>query len=77
MYNTITRRLPDAVPDSYGERPLPATPTDHLPGTEGKIQVMIERAQRGEALFHPQDAQLPRTKKKRVYKVHLDIDELD
>ena len=37
---------------------LPAEPTHHPPGSEGKIIAMIERAERGEALFHPLDAQL-------------------
>lgn len=32
------------------------TPTDHLPGTEGKLLVMMQRALRGEELFHPDDA---------------------
>ena len=30
-------------------------PTDALPGSEVKIRIMIERAARGEPLFHPQD----------------------
>jgi hypothetical protein len=30
-------------------------PTDALPGTEAKIQVLAERFRRGEALFHPLD----------------------
>jgi hypothetical protein len=35
---------------------LPAEPTHHPPGSEGKIAVMAERAARGESCFHPQDA---------------------
>jgi len=31
-------------------------PTLYLPGTEGKIRVLTERAKRGEHLFHAQDA---------------------
>lgn len=31
-------------------------PTKHWPGTVGKLRVMIERAERGEKLFHPLDA---------------------
>ncbi|MCS7166236.1 MAG: hypothetical protein RMI91_01820 [Gemmatales bacterium] len=37
---------------------LPAVPTAALPGTPGKIEVMAQRAARGESLFHPQDATL-------------------
>jgi len=35
---------------------LPAEPTHALPGTRKKIEVMAERRQRGEALFHAEDA---------------------
>lgn len=31
-------------------------PTEHLPGSEGKIQVMIDRVRRNVLLFHPDDA---------------------
>lgn len=33
-----------------------AEPTHALPGTRKKIEVMAERRQRGEALFHAEDA---------------------
>lgn len=33
-------------------------PTDALPGSAEKLRVMAERAERGEALFHPSDARL-------------------
>lgn len=33
-----------------------AYPTSHPPGTFGKMDVMAERAMRGESLFHPHDA---------------------
>jgi hypothetical protein len=34
---------------------LPSNPTDALPGSEQKILIMMERAQRREQLFHPLD----------------------
>jgi hypothetical protein len=37
---------------------LPAEPTEALPGSEQKIQIMMERAQRREQLFHPNDGPL-------------------
>jgi len=40
-----------------GEVPLPDAPTQALPGTEEKIQVLMERAARNQQLFHPLDAQ--------------------
>jgi hypothetical protein len=39
-----------------GHGRLPAEPTDAVPGTEKKIRVLMARAERGEALFHPRDA---------------------
>jgi hypothetical protein len=40
----------------YANRPLAVQPTQASPGSEAKIQVMIERRARGEELFHPGDA---------------------
>jgi hypothetical protein len=42
-------------PECLGPFPLPGQPTDALPGTERKIRILIERAQRKEPLFHPLD----------------------
>lgn len=44
--------------DYRGESPFPE-PTSHLPGSEGKIQVLCQRALMGESLFHRFDAGLP------------------
>lgn len=41
--------------DFVGPAVLPGEPTDALPGSEKKIRVMIERADRREQLFHPED----------------------
>jgi hypothetical protein len=35
---------------------LPQQPTTAAPGSDAKVQVMIERASSREALFHPDDA---------------------
>lgn len=44
------------VMDSVSYLPRkPRRSTHHLPGTPGKIQVMSERALRGEALWHEKD----------------------
>ena len=45
------------LPEQTYARPgaLPKEPTDAPPGSEQKIRVMIERAERREALFHPLD----------------------
>jgi len=39
----------------WGTNPPPGEPTPAGPGSERKILVMIERAMRREALFHPLD----------------------
>jgi hypothetical protein len=36
--------------------PLPASPTDAVPGSEAKILVMMDRASKRQQLFHPEDA---------------------
>jgi hypothetical protein len=41
-----------------GQRPLPATATSALPGTEAKILVLQARAARRQQLHHPDDARL-------------------
>lgn len=40
------------------EPPLPPTPTQALPGSWEKVEVMRKRAASGYAIFHPDDAQL-------------------
>jgi hypothetical protein len=48
----FTRR---GVGISYGNAPLADFPTDAEPGTEAKIMILMERAARRRALFHPLD----------------------
>jgi hypothetical protein len=43
------------VRDFFGRPPLPDQPTDAQPGSEEKILVLMERAQRGQSLWHPKD----------------------
>ena len=40
----------------YRPAPLPAEPTDALPGSRQKVEVLQERAGQRVALFHPADA---------------------
>ena len=35
------------------------TASRHLPGSAGKVEVMIERARTRSPLFHPEDSQFP------------------
>ena len=52
----FTRR---GVGISYGNAPLADFPTDAEPGTEAKIMILMERAARRRALFHPLDLTSP------------------
>jgi len=42
----------------YRDAPLPAFPTDALPGTPEKIAVLAERVHLKQSLWHPDDATL-------------------
>lgn len=44
--------------DPLADPPLAAEPTAASPGSREKIEVMRARAERGEAVFHPQDARV-------------------
>ena len=46
------QRLQYVEPDDL---PLPEMPTAFWAGSRGKIEVMRQRAERGEAVFHPED----------------------
>lgn len=58
LYPPTSKYAQRGVGNLTGERPLPAEPTDAEPGTDEKIAVMVERAKRGESLFHPEDVRL-------------------
>ena len=38
------------------EAPLPSVPTWHLCGSREKIEILRQRVERGEELFHPEDS---------------------
>ncbi len=54
----------------------PPTPTTEMPGSEGKILVMIERAEQGYELFHEDDERrLPDVSSYERYRVRAATDE--
>lgn len=55
LYPSTSKYARRGVPNKSGAA-LPTTPTQELPGTSAKVQVLIERAERGEELFHEFDA---------------------
>lgn len=58
------------IANDNSSSPLPAEPTGAAPGSEEKIRILCERAARGELLFHPGDARLPRPARTRgAYRV--------
>jgi hypothetical protein len=47
--------IPVPIPEVGARKPA-SSPTHHPPGTPGKVEAMITRAERGEHLFHKDDA---------------------
>jgi hypothetical protein len=55
----LSRTIFDAIENRETETfepSEPQTPTDAPPGSIAKVQLMIERLHRGEAIFHPGDS---------------------
>lgn len=58
QYQTQSKYHPNHMEKDFdGKAPL-GSPTQALPGSEEKLQAMEDRARRGFAIFHPQDARL-------------------
>lgn len=60
-YPSTSKYARRGVGNHTGVQPLPARATTAEPGTEEKVRVMMERAARGESLFHPLDPVIERT----------------
>src|SRR5262249_21075557 len=56
LYPSTSKFARRGVADFNGRHRLPEEPTDAAPGSEEKIQILMQRAERGEALWHPLDA---------------------
>jgi hypothetical protein len=58
----VRERYPPTLHTRHGlgraRKRLPCEPTDALPGSPEKIRVLMERAARGQELFHEEDAEL-------------------
>ena len=55
------RYQPARIPgfnDFYGQADPPLKPTRALPGTLEKVEILEQRASRGQALWHPEDARM-------------------
>ena len=58
QYSSISKFGRRGVLDFYGLGVLPAAPTRALPGSPEKVAILEARANRREALWHPDDAPL-------------------
>ena len=56
LYPSTSKYGRHGVGNINGNRPLPAFPTDALPGSPEKIAVLAMRAQLKQSLWHPDDA---------------------
>lgn len=56
MYESTSKFARRGVIDFNGLTPDAWKPTSELPGSEGKVRVLIERARSGQSLWHPLDA---------------------
>src|SRR2546423_7813948 len=54
-YPSTSKFARRGVGNFCGAAPLPEFATDAMPGSEEKILILMERAARREALFHPDD----------------------
>jgi hypothetical protein len=55
LYPSTSKYARRGIGNLTGIRPMPATPTRMVPGSEAKIAILAERASRGESLHHPGD----------------------
>ena len=64
LYPSTSKFARRGVSDFNGAATVAAEPTKAPPGSEEKVQVLIERARRGLSLWHPQDAPMDRESRK-------------
>ena len=55
-YPSTSKYSRRGVGNFCGSAPLPPLPTDAPPGSLKKIEVMMQRAERRQTLWHPEDA---------------------
>ncbi len=56
QYPSTSKFARRGLDDFNGRVPLPEAPTGAAPGSADKVLVLMERACRGQTLFHPADA---------------------
>ncbi|MFO0881672.1 MAG: hypothetical protein U0840_30610 [Gemmataceae bacterium] len=58
QYPSTSKYARRGVSDFNGRATVAARPTRALPGSEEKVRVLEERARKGLALWHPEDARI-------------------
>jgi limonene-1,2-epoxide hydrolase len=58
MYPSTSKYARRGVSDFNGQSAVAAMPTQALPGTEEKVEILAERARLGLSLWHPRDARI-------------------
>ncbi len=58
MYPSTSKYARRGVSDFNGQSAVAAKPTQALPGTEEKVEILAERARLGLSLWHPRDARI-------------------
>ena len=56
--NDLSAELRRTNPPAYDGPPFPCCPTNALPGTQEKVQVMASRYAHGQQVFHPDDTRI-------------------
>ena len=58
QYPSTSKYARRGVSDFNGQTNVAAKPTEALPGSEAKVNILMERARLGLSLWHPHDARL-------------------
>ncbi|MBV9124133.1 MAG: hypothetical protein JO112_12305 [Planctomycetes bacterium] len=63
LYPSTSKFARRGIDDFNGQVPLPAAPTEALPGTPEKVAILEQRAHLRQALWHPEDAPAARARR--------------
>ena len=58
QYPSTSKYARRGVSDFNGQTTVAGKPTEALPGSEAKVEILAERARLGLSLWHPSDARL-------------------
>lgn len=61
LYPSTSKYARRGICDFNGRVTLPGAPTNALPGTPEKVEILAQRARLRQSLWHPEDAPMNRT----------------